>query len=536
MVLASILVLIILSAILYFSVSSTKYSLLYSGLDDVQSGELVKALEKSSVAFKVNGNSIYVDSNERDKLRMSLAADGLPAPSSSGYELLDGLNGFGTTSKMFDATYWRAKEGELARTISTSPLIRSARVHIAWDTSRQISKSSITSASVVVLANGSSLNARHSEAIKFLISTAVGGISSSDISVIDGASGRIIEGQNSKDYEISGLTRESNLKTSVTQLLEAHVGLGRARVEVNITPITDRVEIFERRLDPKEKVTVSSEITELKDKSVDGDQSSVTVASNVPAGDGNSQGGGASSEKNEIKERTNFDFSESKSETVKNPGGIKRLTVAVMVDGRWVSNDDGLSTWQPRDDQELNDLSELVKAAIGFDENRGDVVTIRTLQFEDIPGSGSEPIFSPQTGSMDLTKIVQSAILGLVSLLIAFFVIRPMFMRNESEPLRTQSAEIASSTQEGLPGLGSYEEVGALDSLDNSAAPELDLPPLQPMSAFDDISIDGSGGNFDETDSDPGKRLSELALDRREDTVEVLRDWLGQEMNNEGAT
>ena len=106
-------------------------ALLYAGLDSSAAGEIVAALEQRGVAYEVRGDSISVDSTQRDALRMTLASEGLPTTGAAGYELLDGLSGFGTTSQMFDAAYWRAKEGELARTILANPQIRAARVHIA---------------------------------------------------------------------------------------------------------------------------------------------------------------------------------------------------------------------------------------------------------------------------------------------------------------------------------------------------------------------------------------------------------------------
>ncbi|MBP6737991.1 MAG: flagellar M-ring protein FliF, partial [Rhodobacteraceae bacterium] len=105
-------------------------ALLYSGLEGAAAGEVIAALEQRAVPHEVRGSSIWVDDSQRDSLRMVLAAEGLPANSGTGYELLDGLSGFGTTSQMFDAAYWRAKEGELARTVLANPQIRAARVHI----------------------------------------------------------------------------------------------------------------------------------------------------------------------------------------------------------------------------------------------------------------------------------------------------------------------------------------------------------------------------------------------------------------------
>ena len=126
-------VLAIVAAIFGISRVATAPSMamLYSGLDAAAAGEVVAELEAEGVAFEVDDDSILVDRAARDRIRMALAAKGLPAGGPAGYEILDTLSGFGTTSQMFDAAYWRAKEGELARTITGSPNVRAARVHLA---------------------------------------------------------------------------------------------------------------------------------------------------------------------------------------------------------------------------------------------------------------------------------------------------------------------------------------------------------------------------------------------------------------------
>ena len=91
---------------------------------------------------------LALDEASRDKLRMDLAAQGLPAAGGAGYELLDGMSGFGTTSQMFDAAYWRAKEGELARTILALPNVRTARVHLAVPSGRGYRREAQATASV----------------------------------------------------------------------------------------------------------------------------------------------------------------------------------------------------------------------------------------------------------------------------------------------------------------------------------------------------------------------------------------------------
>ena len=131
-VFVTIATLLMFAAILGVSRLATtpNMALLYSGLEQGAAGEVVARLEQSGIPFEVRGGAIYVPQAQRDQLRMTLARDGIPANGSAGYELLDSLSGFGTTSQMFDAAYWRAKEGALSRTISASPWIRSARVHI----------------------------------------------------------------------------------------------------------------------------------------------------------------------------------------------------------------------------------------------------------------------------------------------------------------------------------------------------------------------------------------------------------------------
>ena len=119
---AALSVVAIVAAVFGISRVATEPSMamLYSGLDATAAGEVVAELEAEGVAFEVEGAAIMVESAARDRIRMQLAAKGLPAGGPAGYEILDGLSGFGTTSQMFDAAYWRAKEGELARTITGS--------------------------------------------------------------------------------------------------------------------------------------------------------------------------------------------------------------------------------------------------------------------------------------------------------------------------------------------------------------------------------------------------------------------------------
>ena len=217
-------------------------SLLYSGLEAGASGDVVQALEAQGVAYEIRGGAIFVPSTQRDELRMTLAAEGLPANASGGYELLDNLSGFGTTSQMFDAAYWRAKEGELARTIVSSPQIKSARVHIANPSSQPFKRQIAATASVTVTASSGAVAVEQARALRYLVASAVAGLSPEDVSVIDGRNGVVVSGDDPA-ATTSGTDREAELRQNVERLLEARVGAGKAVVEVSVESATDQESI-----------------------------------------------------------------------------------------------------------------------------------------------------------------------------------------------------------------------------------------------------------------------------------------------------
>src|SRR6056297_3683422 len=184
--------------------SAPSLELLYSGLESSAAGEVVTALEQRGVAYEVRGGAIFVDAAERDTLRMTLATEGLPATSTKGYELLDGLSGFGTTSQMFDAAYWRAKEGELARTIVSNPQISTARVHIANSSANPFQRDVTPTASISVTTTGAILTMAQARALKFLVASAVPSLVPENVAVIDGKGGLI----GAEDEAAAGMTAD----------------------------------------------------------------------------------------------------------------------------------------------------------------------------------------------------------------------------------------------------------------------------------------------------------------------------------------
>lgn len=499
--------------------SAPGMSLLYAGLQGGAAGDVVAALEQDGVAFEVRGDSIYVDSSRRDSLRMVLAAQGLPANSGTGYELLDGLSGFGTTSQMFDAAYWRAKEGEIARTILANPLIRAARVHIAQAPSRPFQAEQAAKASVTVTTAAGGLPADQARALRHLVAAAVPGMVPEDVAVIDAVAGLLPGDESGQRPDAVGEARAAELRRNVERLLEARVGPGKAVVEVAVDVFTDRESITERTFDPQGRVAISQE-TESRSGTATEPGGDVTVASNLPEGDA-AAGGAGRSENTENRERVNYEVSETQREILRSPGAVKRLSVAVLVDGELVTAEDGTQSVQPRGDEELAVLRDLVSSAVGIDEARGDILTIKSLAFQPDPAMGElmEAGFLPAMGPIDPMSVIQSLVLAVVALILGLFVIRPIL----TSQVR-QASLTAGAIPLALPGAGSAAL--ASDGGSGTGAPLRDVLTGE-IEDGPDFALDGRG--VEDLPMDPVARLRRLIEERQSESVEILRGWMEQD-------
>ncbi len=482
--------------------------LLYAGLDGAAAGEVVSALDQRGVAYEVRGDSIYVDASQRDSLRMTLASEGLPAMGAAGYELLDGLSGFGTTSQMFDAAYWRAKEGELARTVLANPQIKAARVHIAQAPTQVFRRDLRPSASVTVTTAQGNLPAAQADALKHLVAAAVAGLLPEDVAVIDTVGGLIDTGGDDAMAGGDAQTRAQEIRANVERMLAARVGPGRAVVEVALDLVTDSEKRIERRFDPQGRVAISSETNEKTGSSTE-PGGEVTVASNLPDGDA-AAGANGKSETTETSERLNFEVSETTREVQSLPGSIRKLSVAVLVDGQQIVAEDGTVTWTARTDEELATLRELVSSAVGLDTARGDVLTLKSLAFEPVAEAGTMAkasmfsLFAP----INIMTAIQIAALTIVALILGLFVIRP----------------ILTAQARGLPELGRQAVPLALPGAARNS-PRVLSGEIDDGSGLPPFSV-GSSDAATELSNDPVARLRRLIEERQTESVEILRGWM----------
>ncbi len=490
--------------------SAERMSLLYSGLDSAQSGDVLAALEQRNIAYQVKAGAILVPEAVRDELRMSLASEGLPSSGSAGYELLDSISGFGTTSQMFDVAYWRAKEGELARTIAATPGVKSARVHLAIPQARAFRDDGRPTASVMVATAGGSLTASQAKAMTHLVASAVSGMTAADVTIVDD-SGQIV-GMDDPSAENSA-GRADDLRNGVERLLAARVGPGNAVVEVSLDLVTESESVTERRLDPEGRIAISSETEERSDQSDSAADGAVTVASNLPEGDGAGSGRDKSTA-TETRERINYEVSETTRQTQRSAGGTRRLTVAVLVNGVPSVDAAGQKTWAPRPAEEVSDLRELVASAVGFDEARGDVITIRSLPFEQIEAAGTEAV-APEAGlPIDLDRALQVAAFSVVAIVLGLFVLRPI--------LSTALARGPTlDTSLPLPDAGGGS---ALPPLAIGSSADFALPDA----GFPTMAVGDFGGFGSVSTDDPVSRLKRLIGERREESVQVLKSWMAE--------
>jgi flagellar M-ring protein FliF len=500
--------------------SQQTMALLFAGLENAAAGEVITALEQQGATYEVRGNAIYVPEVQRDSLRMTLASQGLPAAGSAGYELLDNLSGFGTTSQMFGAAYWRAKEGELSRTIQSNPSIRAARVHIATAPDTPFQADIQPSASVTVTTAAGNLRPEHALALRHLVAAAVPGMLPKDVALIDSLSGLIPLDDSETAFGSSPLDRAAALKTNLERLLEARVGAGKAIVEVTFDVETSREEISERVFDPAGRVAISSE-TEERTDSAGQSGSQVTVASNLPEGDAGA-GGNEQSQSSETRERINYEVSETSRAVLRAPGATRKISVAVLLDEASVTAADGTVTQTPRSDEELAILRDLVSSAMGFDEARGDVLTVRSLGFQPLSpvAAGSDAASPAWISQLDLMQIIQIAVFGIVALVLGLFVLRPILLPNAQ-----RRAQIGADARPlALPsagGSGFQSDQGRDGALTGEIQDAFGAP------AFQARTIDFEAE--DELPEDPVSRLRRLIDARQSESIEILRGWMEKE-------
>ena len=517
-------------------VSSGGMALLYSDLNPSDSGAIVKQLESQNIAYQVKagGAQILVPSEDVLSLRMTLASNGLPGGGSMGYELFDKSSGLGTTNFVQNVNLVRALEGELSRTIGSIQGVNGARVHLVLPRRELFSRSrQKPSASVVLqLLGGGRLAREQVLAIQHLVAAAVPQLTPEGVAILDNrgqllARGVGEDGQNSMALQTSNDMRlkfENRLQRSVEELVQQVVGLNRVRAEVSAEINYDKITESAERYDPDGQVTRSTNtVSENENSQQSQANQSVTVQNDLPDDQAN-QGGGAASDtsstrRNRSEEIVNFEVSRTVTNRVKETGEVKRLSVAVLVDGVYQTGDDGTETYQPRSPEQLEQIETLVKSAIGYDPNRGDTVEIVNMRFAKIdPIEVDEGSVFMGLNKQDLMPLIEIIVLGLVGGLIILLVVRPVLNRLfEVVPAGgsdLDAAELAAAT-----------ELAQLTGPSDDEAEELEEE--KPNSLLDQmIDINSVEGQLRASSL---KQIGEIVDNHPEEATAIIRGWMYQD-------
>lgn len=409
-------------------------ALLYGELDQRDAGQVVAALDRARVPYRIEagGTRILAPEDQVPRLRLTLAREGLPQGGSVGYEIFDRGESLTTTPFQQDVNRLRALEGELARSIRQLSGVRGARVHLVLPRRDAFSRDrGEARASVVLTMQGAQrLDREGVQAVLHLVATAVPGLSAQNVSIVDSRGALLARGGQALVGPGIATTQEEmrhgqelRIGRVVEEMLERILGPGRVRAEATVEMDFDRVQTTEERFDPDNQVPRSQQSSQ--ESSTGSEGGTTSVQNNVP--NANAGGGGNSTQENRQEETTNFEIGRTTRNTVRETPVVKRLSVAVLVDGVWETPAGGTPTFRERTAEELARITSLVQGAVGFDERRGDQVQVVSLRFAEPPAPdvSAPAMFDLNFSSTTIARLVESGIFALVALLAILLVGRP---------------------------------------------------------------------------------------------------------------
>lgn len=541
---AILLGLLMFFVFLSMRITTPEMKLLYTDLSSTDSGAVAAKLEESQITYEIStdGSRIMVPGDEVGRARMLLAAAGLPNGGSMGYEIFDEQSGFGTTNFVQNINQIRALEGELSRTITSLDSIRSARVHIVLPQRELFSRETRDSSASVFLGLQSSSSIERSQiiAIQSLVASAVPNLKASNVSIID-SNGNLMAKGGQDDEQLMSLKTEdlrrqfeTRLQTKVEEQISRIVGYGRVTAIVNAEMNFDQISMNEELYDPEGQVLRSSQTSQEDSTEREPVTDDVSVGNNLPGVGGDLLADQAPSlESARTEEVTNYEISKTIRNTVRHSGQVDRLSVSVLIDGRYTEDEEGNRTYEPRSQEEMDQISALVRTAVGFDEDRGDIIEIANLQFAQID-TNEEVVDDRMLFGFEKSDLIDAAemlVVGVMLVLVVLLVIQPMVTK-------LVNAEATNKPVAGLDELLQHELLST-----SPANPAL-APPAQqqigadgqPIAAETDdtmaaeedslINIDGIEGKVK---ASTVKRVEEIVESYPAETVSVVRSWMSQE-------
>ncbi len=509
-------------------VNRPAFETLYVGLERDDINRIGIVLADAGISYDVdnNGTSVLVETGKTSKARMILAEKGLPSSSGSGYELFDNLGSLGLTSFMQEVTRVRVLEGEIARSIQAISGIKAARVHIVKPDNRSFgSKNREASASVLVRTNGSQ-GTKAAFAIRHLVAAAVPQLLLENVTVLD-ASGRLLAA--GEDPSTSTLNNsisiqkmvEDQLKTNVVTALSPYLGAHNFRVNVQATVDTDRRQIEETIYDPESRIERSVQVVKTQDSNSQKSSSAPSsVDQNLPNAEPAAAAAGpqTSQESERREETTNYELNSKKVATFSNGFEVKKLSASIILNRKRLEDVLGEQFTPEQLNERMEQIKRVAMAAMGFDQQRGDLIDVAAVEFVDQIGTAELPQRSIADKLTDqLGTMINSLAFLIGSILLIFMGIRPLINSLTRTSTASAQAALAADSQADAA-------LAAPSDLEQIAAPE-----LEPSFGLED-QLDADTDNlFGQFKKSPQERLEEFASQNEEASAQVLRRWLDSE-------
>lgn len=457
---------------------SSGYSVLFDKISPSDSALIIQQLEKDNVPYKIiNEGTIEVPSNVVYKERIAIAAKGIPKDGKVGFELFDKQN-FGSTDFEQKIKYLRALEGELSRTVEGLEPIEKADVHIALPKDSVFTQNSVppTASVVVHLKPLTKLSNKQIAGIKNLIASSVSKMKPENVKVID--PNGVTLGNNENEFDSDAIKAQIHYKNSFETSYENKIEKVLAPIVGGTDKVVARVSMdfdFNRKSEVSEvydpnSVPRSEQSEEIKKE---GFSSASTggvpgAVSNIGPVQGVEKGKGSKETYTKSTTTTNYEISKKVLKSKGEFATLKRVTAAVVVDGKYIDkkDKDGKVTGKefvPLSPKEIAQIKSIVEQTIGFDKKRGDEVTVSSFEFKPLSSNGEAPITKTFVDKFDLYI---SPVIPIIKFLIAAILIFVFYKKVIVPFSQKMLEETFEDHEESIQKQVVEEEESAEDTLD----------------------------------------------------------------------
>ncbi len=523
---AFVIVFVVVLAVLLNWATKTTYGVAFSGLDEADAGKIVNLLAAQNVPYQIRGTgTILVPSDRVYEVRLSMATEGLPQNDNVGYEIFSGST-LGMTEFTQRVNYQRALEGELERTILSLDAVEAVRVHVVTPEKTLLSSvQAPTTASITVKEKpGKPLDGTQVRAISYLVANAVENLEPENVTVVD-TNGNLLASGAGDTGIAGGLTQLDNrraaelnvandIQNRVKSLLNTTLGPNRSVVQVTVNLDWTEKQVTSAIYDPSsEAVSSSQQISESYTTNGEEVGGVPGATSNLPDTE-NEVISGEGSNLLYLRTEDTFNYEVSKTESFETiyPGELRQVSLSVLVDG-------------VTDEEQLGKLEEAISAAAGINADRGDVLSVQTLEFD---RSYSEQLQSEMAESEKTNYILIAVQIG-IAVLVAGFLL--WYVSRLLRNLRLASVEVWEPVMKPAYQLGGMAAPQPLSSLpiadfeEEEEEEEEILPPVPDLSKLVEAKAQVQTAEEEQMQ----RVVARIADENPASVAEIIQLWLSED-------